>query len=236
MLAFKNIELKIGDRLLLKSDQVLLKSGMVALVGRNGAGKSTLLRSILGEKQMSSGHIELDGKLIADYKSKEIAKKIAVVFSKPQLFGDHSVLDVMLLGRIPHQNIWGGNSQSDIQIVKTIAKKISVDHLLDKQFQLLSDGEKQLVMIGRALAQSTDIILLDEPAAFLDVVNRSEVIKLLQIIVKTEQKLIIYSTHHVVNLEQECDYLLLLDDQRMKFVKDRSNFKNSIQKAFNIEL
>jgi len=235
LLVFNNIEVKIADRLLFVSRKVELKAGVVALVGRNGSGKSTFIRTILGDHELSSGVISLDGGPIEGYKPRSLSKKIAVVYSKPQLFGDHSVQEVLLLGRIPHQNIWGMNSQKDLSLVQNVAKNISIEHLLDKKFQSLSDGEKQLVMIGRAFCQSTDIIILDEPAAFLDVVNRKEVMALLKKVAKTEKKLVIFSTHHVETLQDDCDQLLLIENKEMIFSSNPNKFKELISKAFKLE-
>ena len=234
MLTFKNIELSIGKQLLFKTKEIVLKSGVVALVGRNGAGKSTFIRAILGDQELQAGQIFLGSDLIESYSARDLSKKIAIVYSKPQLFGDHTVQEVLLLGRIPHQNIWGMSSSKDLNIVSDVAKMISIEKLLDKGFQSLSDGEKQLVMIGRAICQSTDIIILDEPAAFLDVVNRRELISLLNRISKNEKKLIIFSTHHVETLKDDCDHLLIIDQKELFLSSNSDKFDELINNAFKL--
>ena len=139
-----------------------------------------------------------------------------------------------MLGRIPYQNIMATASEADEQKVEEIISKMKLTSLQDQNFDLLSDGEKQLVMIARAFIQDTRVILLDEPAAFLDLVNRFELIKLLRKLATEEEKLIVFSTHHIDILEDYCDSILLLDNQQMNHIEENKLFVSEINKAFNL--
>lgn len=234
MLELNDIVIHAGSKELFQIDKLFLKSGVVALVGRNGSGKSTFIRTLLGEHNQYSGTIKLNGKLSSEIASSEKAKLISVVYSRPQIFGNHSVSEVMSLGRLPHQNLFSKISQEDIDKVNEVKKSLKIDSWSDKSFQILSDGEKQLVMIGRALVQDTPIILMDEPAAFLDIVNRYELSVLLKKIADETGKLIICSTHQLDRIEADCEGLLLITENKMIFLNEKSEFLKVINKAFGI--
>ncbi|MEO9531894.1 MAG: ABC transporter ATP-binding protein [Crocinitomicaceae bacterium] len=235
MLSLKNITLKVGQRLLFNSDNIELKEGLIALIGRNGAGKSSLFQSLLQSFPLSNGEFLVNGQELNRLKKADLAKTIAIVFTKPEVYGDNRVEDIMVLGRIPHQGFMGKTTTDDLAIVRKITQQLNISQFLNRSFSSLSDGEKQLVMIGRAFVQDTPIILLDEPAAFLDVVNRIELIKILKELAESENKLIIFSTHHLDQIEENCDGVLLIADSKLRFLENKADFLPSIQTAFNLE-
>lgn len=234
MLSVKNIVVEINNTRLFQSNEIQLNKGLIALVGRNGAGKSTLLKCIMGQHLLSSGSIELYDESITKMSIQKKAKLISVVFSKASIFGNHTAFDVLKLGRIPYQSIWANLQSDDTAIIEKVIDQMSLKALLQKEFNKLSDGEKQLIMIGRSLIQDTPIILLDEPAAFLDVVNQYELMQVLHNISKDSNKLIIYSTHQVENIDNNCQGLLMIENQFLSFNQTKGTFKQSIQKAFGI--
>ena len=234
MLNLKNIEIKVGKRLLFKSSEICLTNGLIAVVGRNGSGKSTLFKSILKSHSIDKGQILLFDKDLVEYSSAEMSQLIAVVYTKSEVFGDHTVKDILLLGRIPYQGFFGKNTALDLKIIEEVAKKMNIIEFLDRQFAYLSDGEKQLVMIARAFVQETPIILLDEPSAFLDVVNRLQLVQILKDLAKTENKLILYSTHHLDQLEVNCEGVLLIHEEKMELLTDKNKFQSSIKAAFKL--
>ncbi|MCG8573746.1 MAG: ABC transporter ATP-binding protein [Flavobacteriales bacterium] len=232
MLKFNNIEINVGSRRLFRLDSLELERGLIALVGRNGCGKSTFIRSLLKEHGDYKGNITLNGRLLTDFSKSELATQIAVVYTRTELFGNHSVRDVILLGRLPHQGILSRFSKEDLGSVEKVANQLEIGHLLDAAFQRLSDGEKQLVMIARALVQDTPLILMDEPGAYLDLVNRVKLVRLLKDVADDSQKLIIFSTHHIDLLDQNCDGALLITNEQMSFIQ--ADLQTQIKNAFNL--
>jgi iron complex transport system ATP-binding protein len=234
LLKFKEIDILAGDKYLFKIDSLEVNNGLVALVGRNGSGKSTFIKTLLRDIEYQNGSISLDDVELKNFERHFLAKKMSVVYSRPQVFGEYNVKDILMLGRIPYQNIMSKVSKTDEEKVEEIISKMNLTSLQHQNFDLLSDGEKQLVMIARAFIQDTKVILLDEPAAFLDLVNRFELIKLLRKLASEEEKLIIFSTHHVDVLEDYCDAVLLIENKSMVHITERNLFVSSINKAFKL--
>ena len=230
-----NIALQAGNKKLFHLPSLHLDKGLIALVGRNGAGKSTFLKMILGDHKNFTGSIFINGKNENEITSSQRARLISVVYTKPEIFGNHTVKEVLLLGRIPYQNIFSQISPEDRIKVEQIANLLEIDEMLHANFSILSDGEKQLVMIGRALVQDTPILLLDEPAAFLDLVNRYKLAQILKKIVVETNKLIIYSTHHLDLLNQYCNGVLLISDYQMEYLTEANLFAETIKVKFGIK-
>ena len=235
MLKFKQLNISVGKRGLFSVDDIELSSGIIALVGRNGAGKSTLLRTIMGLHTNYSGTILWNEKPLKNYSQKELAKEIAIVYSNSQVFGSHSGKDVLMLGRLPYQNAFAKITKEDDEKVNTIIASLQISSFVNRIYSTLSDGEKQLIMIGRALVQDTDIILLDEPNAFLDLVNRHSVMQILNKIAKTTNKLILFSTHEISFLPDLCKAVLLIESNKIKLLTSKSQFVAEIEKSFGID-
>lgn len=221
-----------GEKPKLSIESLNLKTGLWALIGRNGAGKSTFLNALSGVTVNFEGEILIQNQNLKNIQARDLAKQIAVVYSKSTLFGNHTALDILYLGRIPYQGLMATISEEDKKIVNEIITILKLDKLIHKPFSVLSDGEKQLVMIGRALVQNTPIILLDEPTAFLDVVNRKKIISLLSKVAKEQDKTIIFSTHNMDLVEMYCDGILMILDSKMKTITSKKEFKNQIEKLF----
>ncbi|MCB9222864.1 MAG: ABC transporter ATP-binding protein [Crocinitomicaceae bacterium] len=234
MLRCNDISLKAGQKHLFQLDDLNLSIGLFALVGRNGAGKSTFLNAILGLHDLEKGEIIIDDKKVVDLSTTELAKKVSLVRSKPVLFGDYKVYDILLLGRLPYQNIFAKLTNDDKSKVEEVVQFLSISDLVDRSYQMLSDGEKQLVLVARALIQDTPVILLDEPAAFLDMVNRKELMEYLKRLANEKNKLIIYSTHHVNELNQFCDGVLLINNEKMQLLSPEVDFHQKIAEAFQL--
>lgn len=234
MLELRNIRIAIGQNHLFSAKEILLQRGVVALIGRNGSGKSTLIRTLLGEHPDADGSFRWNGQDLKELSPAAKAQLISVVYSRPQIFGNHTVFDVLALGRLPHQGVFSTLTRLDKAVIQRIADLLKIGAWFSKSFQVLSDGEKQLVMIGRALVQDTPIILMDEPAAFLDVVNRYELSVLLKQIADETEKLIICSTHQLDRLEKDCDQVLLIDQGELRLLTDQKAFLNTIHASFGI--
>ncbi|EKF56455.1 iron-chelate-transporting ATPase [Galbibacter marinus] len=190
---------------------------LVALVGTNGVGKSTLLRTLSGIQPKLSGEILLHNTLLSSYKSNQLAKSLSIVLTEGIPTKNLSVLEVIALGRQPYTNWIGSLSSKDIDVVKTILNDTGLNELQDKKCYQLSDGQFQRVMIARALAQDTSLILLDEPTTHLDIYHKAYVLKMLKNIVKTTTRSIVFSTHEIGLALQLCDKIVILQKEKSIF-------------------
>lgn len=235
MIVAENIKLFLGnEKPKLTVDKLELISGLWALVGRNGAGKSTFLTALSGVNTNFEGEFSINNKKQKSFSPQQMAKNVAVVFSKTEIFGNHTAIDILYLGRIPYQGLFSKVRSSDKVKVAEIIKLLELEPLINKKFSVLSDGEKQLIMIGRALVQDTKIILLDEPTAFLDVVNRKKIVKILARV--SQEKLIIFSTHNIDLIEQFCDGILTIKNSKLNLVSEKLDFKKQLETLFENEI
>ena len=183
---------------LLKIDSLDLQEGKVyALVGRNGVGKSTLLQSMAKLLPLISGDIHYEDISLKNLSRNQMARLIAFVESKFDGVEYLSVQDYLMLGRAPYTSLTGKLSDTDKSIVNEISEELQITHLLQKSTIEISDGERQICSVARALIQETPIILMDEPTAFLDFINRQKLLELLIKIAAEKQKCIVLSTHDI---------------------------------------
>ena len=194
----RTIGLKIGYKghaLMPSIDAVLHEGEAVALVGANGRGKTTLFKTLTGNLKPLEGQVELCGKPLESYAPNERAKRFSLVLTeKPDdLF--LKVFDIVAAGRYPHSGLMAKLHDEDYKMIKENLQIVGVDHLIDRDFVSLSDGEKQKVMIAKALVQDTPIIYMDEPTAFLDYPSKVELMLLIERLAKEEKKTILYSSH-----------------------------------------
>ncbi len=196
---------------LLSNINLSVRSGeIIALIGRNGSGKSTLLRTIAGLHYPLQGNVRISEHIVHEISGIERAKLISYV-STEQIIADHiKVTELVTLGRFPYTNWIGTLSDEDIAITDQAIKMTGIDELKNKYLNELSDGERQKVMIARALAQNTQVIILDEPTAFLDLTNRYHILRLLSKLAHIHQKTIVYSTHDLNIALHESDKLWLI--------------------------
>jgi iron complex transport system ATP-binding protein len=173
----------------------LEKGKLTCLLGPNGVGKSTLIKTIMGQIPVLKGEITLTGKPISNFNSKLLAKKIAVVLTDKISLGNLTVYQLVSLGRIPHTSWLGNLSTQDHEVVERALAATSTSYLKDKVLSELSDGQLQKVMIARALVQDGEVLILDEPTAHLDLINRFEIMHLLRSIAQEEGKAVLVVTH-----------------------------------------
>jgi iron complex transport system ATP-binding protein len=172
----------------------LYEGELVCLIGPNGMGKSTLLRTIAGLQEPLSGNILVENKPIGSLSAPQLARKMSVVLSKQQGI-NLRVRELIEMGRIPHTGWLGKLQERDRLQVEEAIRTTQLQDFTERFFEQLSDGEKQRVMLARALAQDTSIILLDEPTAHLDIPNKVEMMMLLQQLAHQTKKAIVLSTH-----------------------------------------
>ena len=170
---------------------------LTCLLGANGSGKSTLLRTLSGSQPALSGQLWLKGKPLADYSEKERSRMVGIVLTDKTQAGGLTVYELVALGRQPHTGFFGRLHTHDHAIIQQALQDVGIAHKAACYTAELSDGERQKVMIAKALVQECPLILLDEPTAFLDVVSRMEIMMLLHRLATEQHKAILVSTHDI---------------------------------------
>ena len=233
MIDLKQIEIGHKSPLLTIDNIQLLKGKMYALIGANGSGKTTFLQSIIGINKPLKGEVIISGEPILKLNRIQKAKTISFVGSKFDGVDYLKTKDFIALGRTPYTNAIGRLSVADLKVVNETIELLQLQVLQDKFTTELSDGERQLSAIARAITQQTDIIILDEPTAFLDYANRKKVMELMKKISIELNKCVIVSSHDLeLCLESEID-LLVVNKKR----KELTFYKaNSLTKSELIEI
>ena len=216
MIELDRITLGYEGRTLVKQASAHFQAGqLTALIGRNGTGKSTLLRAIIGLGGLTEGSIRIASKALETITPPQIAREIAFVTTERVRIANLRCRDVVALGRAPYTNWIGHMQEEDRRIVEQALERVGMIDYLDRTMDRMSDGECQRVMIARALAQQTPIMLLDEPTSFLDLPGRYELADLLGRLAHEEQKCILFSTHELDIAEQLCDSIALIDTPQL---------------------
>jgi iron complex transport system ATP-binding protein len=206
---------KKGDKVVLDSINAQLEKGsFTCFLGRNGAGKSTLLKTILGIIPPLSGSIKLDGKDLQKYHAVDRAKLISAVLTDFIRIEHLKVYDFVALGRTPYTNWSGKLSVEDESLIENALEITEISHLRENKISELSDGQVQVVSIARAICQDTDLILLDEPTAHLDVPNKFKVFEILRKLSIDHKKSIFVITHDMDLAFQNANNLWVVDKNK----------------------
>jgi iron complex transport system ATP-binding protein len=187
---------------------------LTCLLGANGVGKSTLLRTLSAFQPKLEGKIFIEGKEIDEFTDKQLSHVISVVLTEKPDIRNMTVEELVGLGRSPYTGFWGTLTKDDKAIVNRAIHLVGIDALQGRMIQTLSDGERQKVMIAKALAQETPVIYLDEPTAFLDYPSKVEMMQLLFKLSRETDKTIFLSTHDLELALQIADKLWLMDKQK----------------------
>lgn len=187
---------------------------LTCLIGANGAGKSTLLRTIAGFQLPLEGTVLLGGDDVRALSPRQRAERMAVVLTDRPDVMCTTVWEMVATGRAPFTGFWGRLSGKDRNIVTRSLRLVGIEWMADRTVASLSDGERQKVMIAKALAQQTPVVLLDEPTAFLDYPSRVEVMQLLLNIAHEEHKTVLLSTHDLDLALQTADRIWLFEKER----------------------
>lgn len=175
-------------------------------------GKSTLLKTLSGVLEPLSGNIYISGQERSNLSSEELAKSISLVLTSQPISKNLSVRELVSLGRQPYTNWTGSLQDRDIEIIDTALHKIEIADIQEKKCFELSDGQLQKVMIARALAQDTPIMILDEPTTHLDVYHKAQVMQLLGALSTLSSKAVLFATHEIDLAIQLCDQIIVIQD------------------------
>ena len=211
-LKVNNLKFRIDKKEILKNISFEVPKGsFIGIIGPNGSGKSTLLKNIYRLYKPYSGEILLDNKDIFKMKDKDCAKEIAVLAQESNSQFDFTVEQIVKMGRYPYKSMFEDYSKKDLKMVYDMLKKVGLEDYKDRSFSNLSGGEKQRVLIARALVQNTDFLILDEPTNHLDIGYQIQLMDLVKSLNITT-----LSAIHDMNLaSMYCDYLLVMKDGKI---------------------
>lgn len=187
------------------------EGSITAILGKNGCGKSTLLDCVIGYNEYNEGQVIIDKEDIKGFSPKELSKKVAYISQNTTINLDYTVLEFILFGRTCHLAFGSAPKEKDYKIAKENAEKLGITHLLSKDINKISGGERQLAFIARALTQESKIIVMDEPTASLDYGNQ---LRLFEIIMdlKEKGKTIVFTTHNPEHVKLlNCDVAIVND-------------------------
>lgn len=188
---------------------------LIGLIGANGIGKSTLLRTLSHVQMPLEGHILIHNKKISEYHALDLAKVMSLVLTEQLTSKNLSVFELIALGRQPYTNWLGNITKEDITVINRAMEQTNIANLKHKKCFELSDGQLQKVMIARALAQDTNLIILDEPTTHLDMYHKAYILKLLQKLAKETNKTILFSSHEIDLAIQLCDSLIVMTKDKV---------------------
>lgn len=213
MVVFNNVALGYHHQPVLHNVSFTLQRGeMCCLLGANGCGKTTLMRTLLGLLPVLHGEIALAGKPLPQWSAAKLAQKVAYV---PQAHNDpfsYSVIDMVTMGRSAHLGLFASPNLRDRQLALDTLETLGIAHLEQRRFPTLSGGERQLVLIARALVQQPELLVMDEPAASLDFGHQITLLKRIRQL-KTAGITLLMSTHHPMHAKAVADTIVTLSPQ-----------------------
>ena len=237
MLKVKNLSYAFGPKQVLSDISLDIAEGsFYAVMGANGCGKTTLLRCMDNLLEIPADTVFLGGKDITSYTSRQRAMQVAYVAQRPTSDVDFSAFEIVLMGRNPYQRHLQNESQHDWDIVEQCMRMTNTWHLRQSTLAQMSGGEVQRVMIARALAQQTPVLLLDEPLANLDISHQLEILGILTKINREQGKTIVLIIHDLNMALHYCPKLILLHDRHVAFCGDTADglTEENIAQVFGI--
>lgn len=201
------------------------KGEILVLIGPNGAGKSTIIKNIIREMNPISGNIYVKGRKISDFTSKEYAKTMSVVLTEKIKTEMMTCRDVVAMGRYPYTNYFGRLTKEDEVIVNESLKKVSALDIAENDFSQISDGQRQRIMLARAICQKPEVIVLDEPTSFLDIRHKIELLDILQEMAVKDNVAVIVSLHEIELAAKIADYVMCVGaDGKIEFGRPEKIF------------
>lgn len=219
-LSHLSVGYKVGHTVVSDINLTLQSGQLASLIGANGVGKSTLLKTLTGFLPKLEGSLLLDGKDISEFSQRALAQQISIVLTQKPDVQNLTIEEIVGLGRSPYTGFFGKLHANDQQIVDESITAVGIEKLKNRMIQTLSDGERQKVMIAKALAQQTPVIFLDEPTAFLDFSSKVETFQLLQRMAHEMGKLVLLSTHDLELAVRFSDTLLQVNGDGLRTVSN----------------
>lgn len=205
----KNLNISYGNVDIVKDLNLSIPEGKITtIIGANGCGKSTILKTLARILKPKSGEIYIAGTEINKQSSKELAKKMAVLPQSPKAPDGLTVQELIAYGRFPHQKGFGSLSKEDHDIVNWALEVTGISEFKDRTIDALSGGQRQRAWIAMALAQETDILLLDEPTTYLDLAHQLDILKLLEELNKKQGRTIVMVIHELNNAARFADHMI----------------------------
>ncbi len=238
ILEINNIDFSYNEKSVLKDISLSISKGeFLSIIGPNGSGKSTILKLITKLNTPNKGEILLNNVNIKDINQRDLAKSISLVPQNTYIEYEFSVKELIAMGRFPYKKRFERESKDDYAIVNKAMERTNTKYLEDRLITEISGGETQRVTIARALAQETDIILLDEPTSFLDINHQIEILNLLRDLNKEEKKTILLVIHDINLAARYSDRIMILKDGLVMDIGQPEDVitKENILKAYNLK-
>ncbi len=210
---------------------------IIGILGPNGSGKTTLLKCLNRSLKPREGTVLIDGQDCKDLNRREIATRIGVVPQGANINFPFSALDIVMMGRTPEIKRFESETRRDIEIVREAMAMTNTEHLAARPMDQISGGERQRVIIARALAQKPRILLLDEPTLHLDVNHQLDILDLITDLARREKLIVIVVTHDLALAARYCDKVILMQNGRIKAAGDVTDVltTENMRKVFSIE-
>ena len=237
MIKFENLAVGYKHKVLVQDICAEIPEGtLVALIGRNGTGKSTLLKAFTSRDTILSGDIMINGEGVRAMKANELSRKVSFVGTEKVRIANLKCSDLVALGRAPYTGWIGNLDDQDKKMVKEALEAVGMTEYAERTMDKMSDGECEKIMIARALAQDTPVMILDEPTAFLDVPGRYQTINLLHRLAQEQKKTVIFSTHDLEIAMRTSDMTILIDPPHHTISRTEDLVRSGlIGKVFEIE-
>ncbi|QNK89153.1 ABC transporter ATP-binding protein [Sporosarcina sp. resist] len=240
MTAFKVDQVAIGFSNTLIIDDLsvsISKEKITTIIGPNGCGKSTLLKAISRILKTKSSAVYLDGRAIHQLETKEVAKKMAILPQTAEAPGGLSVFELVSYGRFPHQSGFGSLKKEDYEYIYWALDVTGLNEFKDRPIEALSGGQRQRVWIAMALAQGTEILILDEPTTYLDLAHQLDILLLLQRLNVEEGRTIVMVLHDLNHASRFSDYMIAMKGGTlmMEGTPEKVMTCSNLQSVFNID-
>jgi len=215
-LSTEELGISYGDIEIVKGLNLEIPEGKITtIIGANGCGKSTILKTMSRILEAKTGNVYLDGKAIHQTPTKEIAKKMAILPQTPEAPNGLTVAELVSYGRFPHQKGFGRLTEADHHIIRWAIDVTGMSAFYERPIEALSGGQRQRVWIAMALAQETDLLLLDEPTTYLDLAHQLEVLQLLERLNREQNRTIVMVIHDLNHAARFADHMVAINSGKI---------------------